>query len=65
MQKGYKRTIIGGFFGGLGGIIGVYIILGEIRWEYLIFYPIFFAFVHFIGHLLRDRRGEKKDMRKD
>ena len=65
MKKEYRNSIIGGIFGGLGGTIILYLIRREFIWAYLITYPIFFALAHLIGHLLRDRRGEKEDQRRE
>jgi len=63
--KKYRNSIIGGIAGGLGGMTVWYLIRGEFNWAYLITYPIFFALAHLIGHLLRDRRGEKEDQRRE
>ena len=65
MKKEYRNAIISGIVTGLGGMTVVYLIRGEFIWAYLISYPIFFAFAHLIGHLLRDRRGEKEDQRRE
>ncbi len=65
MRKETRNSIIGGIFGGLGVMTVLYLIRGEFSWAYLIWYPIGFALAHLIGHLLRDRRGEKKDQRRE
>jgi len=65
MKKEYRDKIIRGVFPAVGGTIILYLTRREFAWAYLITYPIFFAIVHFIGHLLRDRRGEKEDQRRE
>ena len=65
MKKEYRDTIISGIFAAVGGTIILYLTRREFAWAYLITYPIFFALAHLIGHLLRDRRGEKENQRRE
>jgi len=65
MKRKFRNSIVTGAVGGLGGMTATYLIRGEFNWTYLIWYPIGFVLAHLIGHLLRDRRGEKKDQRRE
>jgi len=65
MKKEHRDTIIRGIFPAVAGTIILYLTRREFAWTYLITYPIFFAIAHLIGHLLRDRRGEKEDKRRE
>jgi len=60
MRKDYRDAIISGILGGLGVIIVLYLMRGEVPWVYIIVYPIGFAITHLIGVSLRKRRGEEE-----
>ena len=68
MRKEYRDIIVGGIGGALIGGIRLYLNQGKYPWDpwrVIITYSIFFAMARLIGGLLRKRREEMNDQRRE